>query len=158
LTLRSWQAIPLEKAHHLDSLILRITDHAKSGSETAAYCCQFSLAGLLDALVWSCVEFPRSVTGTDGRLVGVRQFIERHYADPITVEELAGLAGMSRGYLFRAFKGAFGRPPLTYQQHLRLEAAKTLLRSTSLRSQEIASRCGYENSQFFCGYSSAAPD
>jgi len=150
LTLRPWQVISPDKAHHLDSLILRITDHAKSGSETATYCCQSSLASLLDALVWSCTEFPRSLSGTDERLIEVRQFIEKHYAEPITVDELAALAGMSKGYLFRAFKKAFGQPPLTYRQELRLEAAKTLLRATSLRCREVARRCGCDNVQFFC--------
>jgi len=82
--------------------------------------------------------------------VVVRQFIEKNYADPIAVDDLASLAGVSRGYLFRAFKGAFGQSPLAYQQQLRLEAAKTLLRATALRCQEVARRCGYDNSQFFC--------
>ena len=36
-----------------------------------------------------------------------------------------------------------------YQQRLRLEAAKTLLRATALRCHEVAVRCGYENIQFF---------
>ena len=149
LTLQPWQTVSPEKAHHLESLILRVTDHAKSGSETGAYCCQFSLACLLDALVWTCAEFPRPTGGADERLVEVRQFIENNYADRIVADDLASLAGMSKGYLFRAFKAAFGQPPLMYQQQLRLEAAKTLLRATALRCREIAVRCGYDNVQFF---------
>jgi AraC-like DNA-binding protein len=149
LTLQPVQTISPEKARHLESLILRITDHAKSGSETAVYCCQFNLACLLDALVWTCTEFPRSISGMDERLVEVRQFIEKNYADQIAADDLASLAGMSKGYLFRAFKAAFGQPPLTYQQQLRLEAAKTLLRATALRCREVAVRCGYDNVQFF---------
>jgi AraC-like DNA-binding protein len=150
LTLKPWQTIAPERAKHLESLILRITDHVRSGSDTAAYCSQVSLANLLDALIWACAELPKSASGADERLVAVRQFIEKNYADAIAVDELASLAGMSKGYLFRAFKAAFGQPPLTYQQQLRLEAAKTLLRATALRCREVALRCGYENSQFFC--------
>ncbi len=150
LTLRPWQTIASERARHLESLILRITDHVRSGSETAPYCSQVSLASLLDALVWACAELPKSSSGADERLVTVRQFIEKNYADPITVDDLASMAGMSKGYLFRAFKAAFGQPPLAYQQQLRLEAAKTLLRATALRCREVSVRCGYENSQFFC--------
>lgn len=150
LRLAPWQSIGLERAEHLESLILRVTDHARSGSPTAGYCCQYSLACLLDALVWSCAEFPRPIVGPDERLVQVRQYIEHHYAEQISVRTLAGMVGLSRGYLFRAFKTAFGKPPLAYQQQLRLEAAKTLLRATALRCREIASRCGYENVQHFC--------
>jgi len=150
LTLRPWQCISIEKAQHLESLILRITDHARSGSRTATYCCQYSLGCLLDALVWSCAQFDSPGPVPDERLVQVRQFIEMHYAEPISVEQLAVMAGLSRGYLFRAFRTAFGKPPLAYQQQLRLEAAKTLLRSTALRCKEVAARCGYENLAHFC--------
>jgi AraC-like DNA-binding protein len=150
LTLKPWQTVAPERARHLESLMLRIADHVQSGSGTAAYCSQVSLANLLDSLVWSCAQLPDAAAGTDERLVTVRQFIEKNYADPIAVDDLAVLAGMSKGYLFRAFKAAFGYPPLVYQQQLRLEAAKTLLRATALRCREVAQRCGYENSQFFC--------
>ncbi len=149
LALKPWQTIALERARHMESLILRITDHVCSGSQAAAYCSQVSLANLLDALVWTCTDLPESTSRADERLATVRQFIEENYADPISADDLASMAGMSKGYLFRAFKGAFGQPPLAYQQQLRLEAAKTLLRSTALRCREVASRCGYENGQFF---------
>jgi AraC-like DNA-binding protein len=150
LTLKPWQTIALEPARHMESLILRITDHVCSGSLTSAYCSQMSLTNLLDALVWNCAELPESTPCADERLVAVRQFIEKNYAEPIAVDDLAVLAGMSKGYLFRAFKGAFGQPPLAYQQQLRIDAAKTMLRATALRCREVALRCGYENSQFFC--------
>ncbi|MDH7599419.1 MAG: AraC family transcriptional regulator [Sedimentisphaerales bacterium] len=150
LSLRPWQRIPIEKALHLESLILRITDHARSGSNTADYCWQYSLGCLLDALVWSCAQFQTVQPVPDERLLHVRQFIEMHYPEPITAETLATMAGLSRGYLFRAFRAAFGKPPLAYQQQLRLEAAKTLLRSTALRCKEVAARCGYDNVAHFC--------
>lgn len=150
LTLKPWQTVAPDRAKHIESLILRITDHVRSTSETASYCSQISLANLFDALVWTCAELPKSSSEADERLETVRQFIEKNYADSIAVDELASMAGMSKGYLFRAFKSAFGQPPLAYQQQLRLEAAKTLLRATAFRCREVALRCGYENSQFFC--------
>src|SRR4030042_706756 len=91
LTLQPWQVVSPEKAHHLESLILRVTDHAKSGSEASTYCCQFSLACLLDALGWTCTEFPRSVSGVDERLVGGREVREKNYADQIAVDDLVGI-------------------------------------------------------------------
>jgi two-component system response regulator YesN len=69
--------------------------------------------------------------------------------DQFTVDDLAQIAQLSKGYLFRAFKNTFQVSPLAYQQTLRLEAAKTLLKSTELRCNEIARRVGYENPCFF---------
>ena len=45
----------------------------------------------------------------------------------------------------RAFKKAFGLPPMAYQQQLRTQAAATLLRETPLRIGEIARRTGYSD-------------
>jgi AraC-like DNA-binding protein len=149
LSLKSWQHAGTERAHQLEALILQLTDHARSGSDVAAYCCQWSLARALDCLVWACTKFPESAANADERLVRIKLFIEQHYTEAISADELAHLAGISKGYLFRSFKRAFGQPPLAYQQELRLEAAKTLLRATSLRCHEIAFRCGYENNQYF---------
>jgi hypothetical protein len=50
LTMQPWQQATLEKAGQLESLILQITDHAQSGAPIAPYCCQRSLARLLDTL------------------------------------------------------------------------------------------------------------
>lgn len=149
LQLDPCQTLSLETAHQLESLILDITDHARSGADIANYCCQRSLARLFDSLIWSCAMVSQTGAPIDERLVKVKQFIDHHYTEVITADSLASLANMSKGYLFRAFKKAYAQPPATYQQQLRLEAAKTLLRATALRCHEVALRCGYENIQFF---------
>lgn len=149
LQLQPCQTVSLETAHQLESLIQEMTDHARSGADIAEYCCQRSLARLFDCLIWSCTKVTQMSAPIDGRLVRVKQFVDRHYTEVITADHLASLANMSKGYLFRAFKKAYGLPPATYQQQLRLEAAKTLLRATALRCHEVSLRCGYDNIQFF---------
>ncbi len=149
LQFEAWQTASMDTAHQLESLIMEITDHAKSGADIANYCCQRSLARLLDCLVWSCTKLSQPSAHIDERLVKVKLFIDHHYTEAIAADDLATLASMSTGYLFRAFKKAYGQPPLAYQQQLRLEAAKTLLRATALRCHEVAIRCGYSNIQFF---------
>jgi AraC-like DNA-binding protein len=149
LTLKPWQTAPLETAHALESLILEITDHARSGADISTYCCQRSLARLFDTLIWSCAEFSLPSQHIDERMVKVKHYIDQHYTEVLSIHELAALANISKGYLFRAFKKAYGQSPLSYQQQLRIEAAKTLLRATALRCHEVAIRCGYDNIQFF---------
>ena len=118
-----------------------------TGVQTCAL--PISLLKLFHFILQAGVHPVASGTIADERLVRVRQYIEQHYNTPITVGELSQLAGLSKGYLFRAFGKAFGAAPLTYQKQLRLEAARTLLRSSALRCSEIAVRCGYENIHFF---------
>lgn len=145
----TWHTIEPDKMSQLENLLIQISDHARSGSATAEYSCQRGLARLLDTLIWSCTSFPEHTIHTDERLVKVRQYIEQHFTDVITVDALAATAKISKGYLFRSFKKAYNMSPMAYQQQLRLEAAKTLLRATELRCNEVAGRCGYHNVQFF---------
>ncbi|MBN1669698.1 MAG: helix-turn-helix transcriptional regulator [Kiritimatiellae bacterium] len=78
-----------------------------------------------------------------------RAEIERRYRARLAVKELADGAGLSVGYFTRAFKARFGLSPISYQQRLRIDAARNLLLSTSLLSKEIAWRTGFEDEYFF---------
>ncbi|HEX2948566.1 MAG TPA: AraC family transcriptional regulator [Armatimonadota bacterium] len=82
-------------------------------------------------------------------LLRAKEEIERRYQEHLTLEELAGLAGLSVGYFSRAFKQEFKISPIAYQRELRIQAAKNLLLTTGLRSKEIALRTGFEDPYFF---------
>jgi len=138
-----------EASHQLNALILQLTDQAKGDDRITDYCIQQDLAKILDWIVWSCTSFNESTPKTDTRLVKVKRFLETNYAQALTIEQIADIAGLSKGYLFRAFRKAYGLPPLAYHKQLRIEAAKTLLRSTMLRCYEVGLRCGYENIPLF---------
>ncbi len=72
-----------------------------------------------------------------------------HYAEKLTVAELAGLAAMSESHFARVFRRESGRPPLEYLRELRLEKARQLLRGGDLPVTEIALRCGFGTSSHF---------
>jgi AraC-like DNA-binding protein/mannose-6-phosphate isomerase-like protein (cupin superfamily) len=137
------------EAHSLNAVLTEITDLAGVEHILSEFYLQYALIKLFHFMLQTCVRPAVSGPIADERLIRVRQYIERHYNASIAVEELAKLAGLSKGYLFRAFSKAFGISPLAYQKQLRLEAARTLLRSSALRCTEVAARCGYENVHFF---------
>jgi AraC-like DNA-binding protein len=63
--------------------------------------------------------------------VAVREavaFLEAHYAEPVPLERLARVAGISRFHLSRAFKREVGLPPHAYQTQLRVAHAMRMLR------------------------------
>lgn len=138
-----------DASRQLSSIFLQLTDHAGSDGLTTAYYVQQDLAKILDWIAWSCTSFDEPTKKADSRLVTVKRFLESNYARPLTIAQLADMADLSKGYLFRAFRKAYGQTPLAYQKQLRMEAAKTLLRTTALRCHEVSVRCGYENVPLF---------
>lgn len=68
-------------------------------------------------------------------------------AHPWTVDELAGIAGMSRSAFAASFRHKTADTPLGYLTTWRLFRTKTLLRDTDMSLQEIATRVGYRTGQ-----------
>ena len=70
-------------------------------------------------------------------LLRARDFADRHYAEPIGVDEMAAAAGLSRAHFSREFSRAFGESPKAYLMTRRLERAAALLRNTDRSVSEI---------------------
>jgi len=72
----------------------------------------------------------------------VRDRIDREYAQPLNVEELARGAHMSAGHLSREFKRAYGESPYSYLMTRRIERAMALLRRGELSVTEVCFTVG----------------
>ena len=88
-------------------------------------------------------------TDRDDVMERVRQHISLHFADHLTLEQLADLAGMSRPYLCRRFKKYTGRSVFAYLLDRRLESAMVRLRSTNDKIVSVALECGFGDVAFF---------
>ena len=78
----------------------------------------------------------------DWRLRRVADFMHEHLADDISLEELGGLAGLSRAQFFRAFRQSTGTTPSRYFADLRIERARELV-SGGLKLDEVARATGF---------------
>jgi AraC family transcriptional regulator len=76
-------------------------------------------------------------------------YIEEHLADPISLEVLGGLVGLSAPYFCRAFRRSFGLPPLRYQLSQRVERAKTLLAKRAASVTDVGLAVGYNDASAF---------
>lgn len=85
----------------------------------------------------------------DDQILAVQEWIEKNFDQNFNYDTLARKNGMSRRTLERRFKAATGETPLTYQQNLRVEAAKRLLENGKRSFDEITYRVGYEDSSTF---------
>lgn len=83
------------------------------------------------------------------RLQKMLSYIYDHYAESITLEDIARAADISRSEAGRCFQNYLGCSPVeTLIQH-RLQTARGLLRDTALTLQEIAERCGFHSVSYF---------
>ena len=75
----------------------------------------------------------------------VRDRIDREYAQPLNVEDLARDAFMSAGHLSRQFKAAYGESPYAYLMTCRIERAMALLRRGDKSVTEICFEVGFSS-------------
>ncbi len=92
---------------------------------------------------------PGSATDTpDPALARVLSHIETHLAEPLTVDRLAAVAGMSRAYFVRRFSAATGRAPSHHVRDRRIDRADRLLLATELPVTAIAAATGFADAAY----------
>lgn len=76
--------------------------------------------------------------------------MDSHYAEKLSIEDLAERAGISQGYFMQLFKKMFGTSPLNYMADLRLEKAKQWLQHMpDLPLHEVGRLVGFEDENYF---------
>jgi len=78
----------------------------------------------------------------------VRDHLQAHASARVTLDELAAETGLSKFHLLRVFKATTGFTPWQYQAHLRIEAARRMLRAGEPPSQ-VANACGFVDQSHF---------
>ncbi|MGF9819175.1 helix-turn-helix domain-containing protein [Brevibacillus agri] len=79
----------------------------------------------------------------------VREYIASRFAEQMSIQSLAQLAGLSPNYFGEAFKKAYGQSVMDYLTELRIGHAKQLLRDSDLYMREIARKVGYHDEFYF---------
>lgn len=78
-------------------------------------------------------------------LLRARDLADARYFEPLKVEDLARVAGLSRAHFSREFRRAFGEAPHSYLLTRRLERAAALLRDTDRSVMEICLLVGLQS-------------
>lgn len=103
-------------------------------------------------LTGSTAALMQHIASHDGSLARVSRaigWIKSHYREPLTIEALAGHAGMSPSSLHAHFKSVTRLSPLRYRAQLRLQEARRLMIAEGLEAAQAGFRVGYESpSQF----------
>jgi AraC family transcriptional regulator len=83
------------------------------------------------------------------RLLAATDYIYSFYHRDITLEELAGVACLSKFHFLRLFKIAFHKTPHQFINDVKVEHARVLLRRTAMEVNTIARLLGFENTSSF---------
>lgn len=83
------------------------------------------------------------------RLQRSRDYIDSHYKNPITIDEMAKAACFSPHHFKRLFKQVYRINPHEYLTHIRLNKANSLLQLNTDTVKAIGSQIGFENDASF---------
>ena len=72
-----------------------------------------------------------------------RDHIDRHFEEPLNLDQLARVAGVSKYHFVRSFESAYGETPIRYLTRRRIERAQDLLRHANLTVTEICMAVGF---------------
>lgn len=128
--------------------ILRETQDALPGSDII---CQAYMEILVTRLMrstdMSVLDAP--MTSANSQCVTVRRYIDAHFKETLTLDELAQMAHINKYYLAHSFKEEFGVSPINYQVCRRIEEGCYLLKQTDLSLAQISRILGFSSSSYF---------
>lgn len=124
--------------------------HKKEGySET---CRHFALGiyFLLQRMIVERNEKQNPIKKQRERLVyKILDYINEHYAEPLTLEKISAEFYISKSNLSHAFKKEVGLSPMQYMMQRRIGEAQSLLVETSTAIQDIEYKLGFSDSAHF---------
>lgn len=96
------------------------------------------------------VEMARATREQDSRLDGVLKYIDAHYHELISLDDVAEYAQMHPSRLSVWFKSSMGEAYIEYLTRLRISVAKELLsRSGDVYIRDVALKVGYPDARYF---------
>jgi AraC family transcriptional regulator len=136
----------------VESVMTRLAVEAREGSPSGQLYAESACDYLAHHLLQTSSSRSRSRTPSAGglprsRLRAVLECIEDTLGEPITLRQLAELAGVAPRHLERAFRQSVGLPPHAYVIQRRVAAARSLLLSEPrLPVEAVAARVGFSSS------------
>lgn len=79
----------------------------------------------------------------------IKEYIDQHFTEELTLEALADLTYINKYYLAHAFKKYIGISPINYMIQKRLEEAKSLLETTNYSISQISNIVGFSSQSYF---------
>jgi AraC-like DNA-binding protein len=78
----------------------------------------------------------------------VREYLENHFAENVSLDEITALSGLSSYHLIRVFRSETGLPPHAYLEQVRINRARQLLR-VGASIADVAFLTGFSDQSHF---------
>lgn len=88
-------------------------------------------------------------THAEDPILRIGAFIERHYADELSLQDMSDRFYLSREYISRRFKQQYGVNLSEYVLTIRMCEAKRLLETSRQRIYEVAQAVGFSDDKYF---------
>ncbi len=154
--LRLWRAA--ERAHGYlcemdpDSAVVRLTADAVRALQAGEVDTEFRSSNLAYGLMMALLDQGPPTQADSPHASALEEAWQHgvaHFSEPLGVEELAAVAGLSRFYFTRLFTARYGSSPTAWLVDLRVREAAQMLRRTALPIKEVAARCGFGDAGYF---------
>ena len=146
---------PLAWNISINAEIDQILDRLKKHSEISR---SYGSADRLDSLCFQLLaelllmkfQAEHIVDAEKETIMRIDSWMRMHFAEPLSIDELAAKYGFSRSCFFRAWGKYFEQSPARHLQELRLQEACRWLRESSLSITQIASLVNIPDTAYFC--------
>ena len=109
--------------------------------------------GIMSVHIHRIMALLFSSVGTGGTPSGIvaraRVYMDAHYMEKLSAEQIAEASRVSPSHLFRLFRKETGLTPYAYLTNVRMEHAMKMLLNTSYTVEEIADYCAFCSSANF---------
>ena len=129
--------------------ILREMEQKSTGYEDVcqAYM-EILIIRLMRSTALSVPAQPQQISA-NRQCAAVKRYIDQHFKETLTLDQLAEEAHMNKFYLSHAFKQEFGVSPINYLISCRIEESKYLLAETDLSISQIAQLLNFSSPSYF---------
>ncbi len=128
--------------------MFNVLSKTQKGYDVEAASVFLGMMAVLSRLPSSPILLNETDSGSQ-RMMEVKDYIDTHYMEALTLDDLALRFHLSKFHLARRFTESCGIPPKAYLEKRRMREAEYLLSSTELSVTEIASTLGFSSSSYF---------
>ena len=79
----------------------------------------------------------------------VRQYMEAHFSEPLTLDDIASQVNMDRFTMCRYYRHTQHATVMEHLRRIRIEKAKQYLRHLSCPIEEVSRMCGFDSASYF---------
>lgn len=138
--------LPFHPSKEMSAKCSRLFLLSEQGEQSIGFRAQIDFQELLYDLRTRSLHRPRD---TNSALEQAKQYIEAHYTEALTVEQVAQSADFSAKYFVDLYKKKYGKSALEYAAELRIGQAKRLMAESGVKLRDIAHRVGYADEFYF---------